>query len=80
MSRYEKKEPTEREVMEGKLKMIKQRLKALQSKIDKAPLHEVELLIPLRTQLQYKKEALKNRLSGTTKRKDVMEYNITIAL
>lgn len=80
MSKYEKREPKEREVMEAKLKIIEQRLDALQRKIDKAPLCQVELLIPLRSSLQYKREAYKNRLSKSRKYADIMDYNITIVL
>jgi len=80
MSKYEKKEPSERQVMEGKLNVIEQRLNALQKKIDSSPLNELELLIQLRTRLQYKREAYKSRLSKSTKNADIMDYNITIVL
>lgn len=80
MSKYEKKAPTEREVMELKLASIELRLKTLQRKIDKAPLSQALCLVSLRSNLQYKREAYLRKLSNSKKGNDIMDYNITIML
>ncbi len=79
MSIYEKKEKSQLQLMQEQLKRINKRLIALNKKLLKEQDMNLAVeLVRLRSNLLYKQEALKNRLSGSTKGKDVMNYSITI--
>lgn len=81
MSIYDKKEPTEKELMQKEVDLLDKRLNALALRIEKEPdMNLVIELIRLRSNLMYKRKALLDRLSNSTQGNDIMQYNIKAVL
>ncbi len=65
--------------MQEQLIKLDKQLEALNKRLLKEPDMNLAVeLIRLRSNLLYKQEAIKNRLSNSIKGQDIMDYNITI--